>query len=617
MELSEPAPSLPAHFAKARLLAAALSNLRAIGDFEIQGLLGEGAFGKVFRARQISLDRQVALKVTANLGHEGRTMARLEHPRVVQVFSESVDTERDLRLLCMQFVAGATLQRVIIELQRRGDSQWSGRTILEILDASSIEQTLLDPASLRDRETLAGCRHDEAVCWIGQQLAETLAYAHSQGVLHLDIKPGNVLLNQYGQPMLTDFSVSLSADAMHAGTAVVGGTLGYMAPEQLSVFHPTRPAAPETVDVRSDIYSLGAVLLDFFLIRTKLLAAATEITSSGRLGIIAAARDLESVAESLRQREAPLPLIFIVCRCLHADPGERYQRAGELAESLAGCRELIRAARSLPSERGFTRLAVTRPLLFTLLLTILPNIAASALNLAYLGLLVIGELSREQRVAFWQIVVVYNAAVIVVMVVAVDRTLLAAARNWRRLRATSLPADTDIIDVRRRTLALPAWVVVLTCAGWLPLVLIIPLGMELLSGPIDRGVLWHISVAYFLTGMIALVCDYFCVCFVVLRSLYTRQWGDTAHFRHTAAMELGHLPRRNRAFQVVAGLTPLAAAGLLVVVGPEQFTPDSFQRFRLLVFVLLVASVAGSWLANLAARRINQYVDVLTMAREK
>src|SRR5437868_5789886 len=71
-----------------------------IDDFEIVRILGEGSFGKVYLARQVSLDRHVALKVTANRGSEARTLASLEHDYIVQVFSESVDAERDMRLMC-------------------------------------------------------------------------------------------------------------------------------------------------------------------------------------------------------------------------------------------------------------------------------------------------------------------------------------------------------------------------------------------------------------------------------------------------------------------------------------------------------------------------------------
>ena len=86
-----------------------------IDDFELLQLLGEGSFGKVFLARQLSLERQVALKVTSNHGCEARTLASLEHDHIVHVFSETVDPTRDLRLLCMQYVPGTTLQRIDFE----------------------------------------------------------------------------------------------------------------------------------------------------------------------------------------------------------------------------------------------------------------------------------------------------------------------------------------------------------------------------------------------------------------------------------------------------------------------------------------------------------------------
>jgi hypothetical protein len=84
-----------------------------IGDFDLLALLGQGTFAKVFLAQQRSLQRQVALKVSANFGGEARTMASLEHDYIVQVFSEEVLADRNLRMLCMQYVPGATLGQVI------------------------------------------------------------------------------------------------------------------------------------------------------------------------------------------------------------------------------------------------------------------------------------------------------------------------------------------------------------------------------------------------------------------------------------------------------------------------------------------------------------------------
>src|SRR5262245_27433892 len=77
-------------------------------DFELIRVLGSGSFAKVFLARQLSLDRQVALKISANRGSEAKTLASLEHDHIVHVFSELVDRQKNLRLLCMQYVAGTT-----------------------------------------------------------------------------------------------------------------------------------------------------------------------------------------------------------------------------------------------------------------------------------------------------------------------------------------------------------------------------------------------------------------------------------------------------------------------------------------------------------------------------
>src|SRR5262249_40984253 len=126
-----------------------------IGDFELLSLLGRGSFARVFLARQVSLDRLVALKVTAQAGGEARTLASLEHDHIVQVFSESVDSERGLRYLCMQYVPGTTLDRILHRLKQQHGPNWRGEAFLEAIDALSTFPERFDPAALRDRETLA------------------------------------------------------------------------------------------------------------------------------------------------------------------------------------------------------------------------------------------------------------------------------------------------------------------------------------------------------------------------------------------------------------------------------------------------------------------------------
>jgi serine/threonine protein kinase len=220
-------------------------------DFELQGVLGRGAFGQVYLARQISLGRHVALKVTLNRGNEARTLARLEHDHIVQVFAEVV--ARDLRLLCMQYIPGTTLQRVIDALRPKPREQWSGSAILDTIDAISTAPATLDPGALRDRQFLADCDFIEAACWLGARLAEALGHAHGMGVLHLDVKPANILLSRYGRPYLADFNVA----AVHRDDTVrnaFGGTLAYMAPEHLQAFAARTAGAQGTVGEAADIW---------------------------------------------------------------------------------------------------------------------------------------------------------------------------------------------------------------------------------------------------------------------------------------------------------------------------------------------------------------------------
>ena len=258
------APSCPAPLATAvsDVKPLSLDDIKPgsrIDDFEIISLLGRGAFGAVYLARQISLERQVALKVTAWQGGEGRKMARLEHENIVQVFSETALDSRT-RLLCMQYVAGPTLQAVLDELAECPPAERSGQKLLDAVDRLVQRPAEFDPAAMRNRELLAGLDWVETVCWIGARLAEALDYAHSHGVIHRDIKPGNIMLNQYGRPLLVDFNLAFQPLDASAGGDRLGGTLAYMAPEHLEAFAPDAEVPTETIAQAADIYSLGVVL---------------------------------------------------------------------------------------------------------------------------------------------------------------------------------------------------------------------------------------------------------------------------------------------------------------------------------------------------------------------
>src|SRR6185503_3147700 len=142
-----------------------------VDDFEIVRLLGRGAFGHVYLARQMTLDRLVALKISANRGSEGRTMARLEHQHIVQVFSEKVDPDFNQRLLCMQLVPGIGLDKLISMLHAkesrtaRQSPDWTGEELIGFIDSSGSLPAALDPAALHDREALSDMDAVEATAW--------------------------------------------------------------------------------------------------------------------------------------------------------------------------------------------------------------------------------------------------------------------------------------------------------------------------------------------------------------------------------------------------------------------------------------------------------------------
>jgi serine/threonine protein kinase len=183
-----------------------------VGDFEIVSKLGEGSFGQVFLARQVSLGRYVALKVVrgqyAGDRGEGQLLAGLEHDHIVKVFSAFADPASGMHGLCLQYVPGADLGVVIRRVYEGGRVPESGRALLAALDAARRGDPGFDPAALRDREALATDDFAQAVCRIGGRLAEALAFAHANGVLHCDIKPGNILLTPYGRPISTWRSIA-------------------------------------------------------------------------------------------------------------------------------------------------------------------------------------------------------------------------------------------------------------------------------------------------------------------------------------------------------------------------------------------------------------------------
>ncbi|MGE3820176.1 MAG: serine/threonine-protein kinase [Isosphaeraceae bacterium] len=293
-----------------------------LGEYTLRMVLGHGTRGRVFLATQGSLgDRPVVLKVTPRRGGEHLSLARLQHPHVVPLYACHEFPERDLRALCMPYLGGATLDRVVDRIRGRSPTGLSGATFLDVLDEARTEFIEL-PAWSATRQFLARATYPRAVCWLGACLAEALHYAHVRGVLHLDLKPSNILLADDGQPMLLDFHLARGPlDPGDPPADRLGGTPAYAAIEHrraMLAVKEGRPV-PERVDGRSDLFSLGVVLYE---------ALAGEPPAD----------ETSAIAASLVRANAtvPLGLAEILQHCLRPHAADRYRDAAALAADLRG-----------------------------------------------------------------------------------------------------------------------------------------------------------------------------------------------------------------------------------------------------------------------------------------
>jgi serine/threonine protein kinase/Tfp pilus assembly protein PilF len=288
----------------------------SLGGFELLAELGRGLHGRVFLARQPALaDRPVVLKLTPRSGREHLSLARLQHTHILPLLSVQDDPARGLFLLCMPYFGGASLARILDSSP--GRKVRSGRQLVECVGAVQAAA----PVSWRERGParvfLLGASAAEAVCWLGACLAEALHYAHEQGLVHLDVKPSNVLLTADGQPMLLDFH--LAREPLPAETPPppwLGGTPAYLSPEQQAALDAVQAdgKVPAAVDGRSDVYSLGLLLYE--------LLGGRVPTSTNQVPLHRLNPDV------------PVGLSDVIAKCLLPEPGQRYASAAALAADL-------------------------------------------------------------------------------------------------------------------------------------------------------------------------------------------------------------------------------------------------------------------------------------------
>jgi serine/threonine protein kinase/Flp pilus assembly protein TadD len=293
-----------------------------INDFRLLEELFRGSRGRVYIAAQAALaDRVVVLKVTPLDGAEHLSLARLQHTNIVPLYSAADDPVRKVRILCMPYFGRATLASLLDSLADVPPAARTGRDVVAVVDRlqrpAERKTTPQLPAAGAARRMLDGLSYVQAMARIAACLAEALQFAHERGLVHLDLKPHNVLLAADGQPMLLDFH--LARGPVRPEDRVpdrIGGTPQYMPPEQRAAMHALREGLPLEValDGRADVYALGAIFYEML---------------GGRLPHTANSLPLEHL-----NSEVGAGLSDIIAKCLARRPHDRYPDAAALAEDL-------------------------------------------------------------------------------------------------------------------------------------------------------------------------------------------------------------------------------------------------------------------------------------------
>jgi serine/threonine protein kinase len=585
-----------------------------VDDFEVVRMLGKGAFGHVYLARQITLDRLVALKISANRGSEGRTMARLEHQHIVQVFSEKVDVVFNQRLLCMQLVPGVGLEKLISHLHSkeartaRQSQEWTGEELIGFIDKSESLPTALDPAALHDREALGDMDAVEATAWFGGRLAEALDFAHRNGVLHRDIKPANILVNPYGRPMLADFNISSQPVGSEQGEDLFGGTFAYMSPEHLDAFNPGDSTGHDAVTSRSDIYSLGLVLHQMLQGRIFFSAFRRKGSMVDTLREMANERKQEAPVCRPGLPSAHMTLERSIGRCLEPKPEDRFASGADLAAQLDGCRRLRESERQLPSVSTMFRPLLRRPFLWIIILVVLPQLVASVINIAYNLTQIVAVLNKDQQKEFFQLLNLYNAIVYPVLITAFVLAVRPVWKCWNALSRAERVPEGEVKAARLRALRLPRWIAVLVAIGWFPGGFLFPLGIALRTPPLDAHITWHFVASFCLSGMIAMAYSISGVEFIVLRGLYPGLWRDVHNYTATVREELTPVHNQLNRIEWLAGSIPLVAAISMNLLG----NAGNIVAFRWLVTSLILLGIVGIHVTSAITRYLSGLIVTYT-----
>ncbi len=544
-----------------------------VDDFELLSLLGSGAFAQVFLARQITLERLVALKISVGQGSEPRTLAQLDHPNIVRVFDQRQNAEPPLNLLYMEVVSGGTLLEVISKVKEATPTIHSGRLLLDTVDERLQARGTLPPDSSSRRHWLKDAKWPMVVCQIGAQLAKGLAYAHAKGVFHRDIKPANVLLTPEGVPKLADFNVSFnSARDDESPADTFGGSLAYMSPEQLQACHPSLGGTPDMVREPSDIYSLGVLLWELLCgtrpFDTEPKSRNGELTRVQRMIDCRHYADFSKIANQL-PKKCPESLRQVLLRCLQPRVEERYQSADEVAAALDLCLHPQSWKLMQESTNPLVRLPLRFPLLALVVVGLSPNALAGYFNLIYnherIATHFPAHLERFMTVQKWINGIAFPLGLSIALWVAIR------ARRMLREGKTA-----ESVQGGSRILFFGFFVSLLTLSLWALSGIVFPIAINIgLPLQDSIGFYSHFFLSLALCGIVAMAYPYFFLTLLSVRAFFP-ELVRNGHVLGPRWKDLQRIRVLNRIHLVLTALVPMLSVLLAVAF-------DSDQKWALMV----------------------------------
>ncbi len=284
--------------------------MKKIGKYKIQCILGKGGMGIVYRALDPDIERDVAIKtirfdtltdgtakddLMARFIREARAAGKLAHPNIITVYD--VGKEKDITYIVMQYIEGQSLQALIDSGKR-----FSSQEISEIM----------------------------------RPIGDSLDYAHANGIIHRDIKPGNIMIDRSGKPFLADFGVARieTSTMTQAGTTV--GTLSYMSPEQIQ---------GQTVDGRADIFALGVILYE-------LLSGKKPFFGDNISTIVYKIVHEEPQRITEVNQDLPRGYELVIKKALAKNPEDRYQTCKEMVADLENSEKMLEETLAYETEKA-------------------------------------------------------------------------------------------------------------------------------------------------------------------------------------------------------------------------------------------------------------------------